>query len=321
MSSFDFLIPLASAFAFVALFLFFISLSKAMAKEKRASSIASNQDKSQNAFIFASTLIFRGAALRLLEFRWVFQKAKEISALLELNGRKLKADEVVSSALLVFVIALVAGSVIGASLLFGICLGICVIAGLYVIMRRKIHAVSFDMRQQVPDALRCIESCSRSGLSLYQSLLEASRECKGGLASAFGSAANRMALGETVKESLQTLTVFSEVPELKFVSIALEVQHISGGAIAPVLESARESVICELDLARTLEVQTAQAKMSATIVTFMPFLLLALFSFASPGFLSPFFSSIAGLFVLLLALLMQAAGIYLVRKIFAKARD
>ena len=46
----------------------------------------------------------------------------------------------------------------------------------------------------------------------------------------------------------------------------------------------------------------------------MPFLLVALFSLMSPDFLSPFFSSVLGMAVLALALVMQMAGVVIVRR-------
>ena len=85
----------------------------------------------------------------------------------------------------------------------------------------------------------------------------------------------------------------------------------------PVLEAARESVEGEIELARSLKVQTAQAKLSARIVTVMPFVLIALFSFMSPGFLDPFFASVPGMVLLALALVMQVGGVMLVRRTLA----
>ena len=47
----------------------------------------------------------------------------------------------------------------------------------------------------------------------------------------------------------------------------------------------------------------------------MPFVLIALFSLMSPGFLSPFFESMAGMALLAAALVMQVAGVVLVHRI------
>lgn len=104
-------------------------------------------------------------------------------------------------------------------------------------------------------------------------------------------------------------------PELVFLATALEIQHKTGGSMQRILEAARQSVVDELDLKRTLRTQTAQAKLSAQIVTAMPFALIGVFSLVSPGFLDPFFESAAGLILLAVAIGMQIAGISLVRRL------
>lgn len=109
----------------------------------------------------------------------------------------------------------------------------------------------------------------------------------------------------------------SQVPELSFIAVALDIQHQSGGSLAPVLESAKDSIESELDLMRSLRVQTAQAKLSASIVTIMPFVLVAFFSLMSPGFLAPFFASPIGIVLLAIALVMQVTGVLTVRHMLA----
>ena len=84
-----------------------------------------------------------------------------------------------------------------------------------------------------------------------------------------------------------------------------------------VLDAARDSVEGELALRRSLKVQTAQAKLSAQVVSVMPFALVAVFSLVSEDFLSPFFASPAGWALLGLALGMQAAGVGMVRRVLA----
>ena len=83
------------------------------------------------------------------------------------------------------------------------------------------------------------------------------------------------------------------------------------------MRSAEESVSRDLDLRRSLRVQTAQAKLSAQIVSIMPFALAFLLTAVDPGFLSPFFESSMGLCVLVIAVCMQATGVLLVRRMLA----
>ena len=97
-------------------------------------------------------------------------------------------------------------------------------------------------------------------------------------------------------------------------ALALDVQHQVGGSMRPVLEAARETVEGELALRRALRVQTAQARLSARVVTVMPFALVAVFSLVSKGFLDPFLQSPLGLGLLGLACAMEVAGVLAVRR-------
>ena len=105
--------------------------------------------------------------------------------------------------------------------------------------------------------------------------------------------------------------------ELAFVAVALDVQHQASGSMKQVLDAARDTVQSEIELRRALRVQTAQAKLSARVVSVLPFVLIAVFSLVSEGFLDPFFASPMGMALLAIALGMQAAGIVAVRRMLA----
>lgn len=81
-----------------------------------------------------------------------------------------------------------------------------------------------------------------------------------------------------------------------------------------ILESSTHAIKSDLALKRSLKTQTAQAKLSAQVITLMPFGLLAIFSLVSPGFLDPFFESFGGIALFGAAVVMQVAGVVLVRR-------
>lgn len=172
-------------------------------------------------------------------------------------------------------------------------------------------------RDAVPDALRAMGACFQSGLSLLQTFRQVASEARPPLSGLFARAAHRLETGRSVEEALAVFREGEGSAELAFVAVALSVQHESGGSMRQVLEAARETVEGEIELARSLRVQTAQAKLSARVVSVMPFALIALFSVISEGFLEPFFASAAGLALLGVALAMQLAGIVLVRRMLA----
>lgn len=173
------------------------------------------------------------------------------------------------------------------------------------------------VRDAVPDVLRSMGTCFEAGLSLQQTLSQVASETSGPLRTVFAHAAHVLEAGGSAEQALEDVKRGSGASELAFVAVALDVQHQTGGSMRQVLDAARDSVEGELALKRSLKVQTAQARLSAQVVSIMPFALVAVFSLVSEDFLAPFFASPAGFALLGLALGMQAAGVGMVRRVLA----
>jgi len=171
------------------------------------------------------------------------------------------------------------------------------------------------LREQLPDALRGLGMCFMAGLSLEQAFDQTAQECREPLRRELQRTVHDLHTGSTIRESLDSLDIRLAMDEMRFVSVALEIQHRTGGSMREVLDSAADSLLASFDLSRSLEVQTAQARMSARIVSIMPVALVVVLSIAMEGYLASFFSSPAGLALLLCAIGMQVAGILVIRKI------
>lgn len=204
------------------------------------------------------------------------------------------------------------GSAVGA-----VAIVTCALAGAAGLARAAADRRGDSVRDAVPDVLRSMGTCFDAGLSLQQTLAQVAREADGPLRSLFAHGAHVLDTGGSATEALGGLRQGSGASELAFVAVALDVQHQTGGSMRQVLDAARDSVEGELALRRSLKVQTAQAKLSAQVVSVMPFALVAVFSLVSEDFLSPFFASPAGWALLGLALGMQAAGVGMVRRVLA----
>lgn len=265
-------------------------------------------------FLMSGIKPFLGISKHLLKIAVVGDIAAQASMLLEEKGFKSSKPALVSILFVIMIAVFITATVLTGSMVFGVASSCITVISIGGYVKNRNDKATENMREDVPEVIRCMQSCFKSGFSLLQTLRYTSNEISGSLGRMFAKAADRLDVGDTTKEALSVLRQHSDVPELAFVAVALDVQHQTGGSIAPVLDSARESVEGELELVRTLRVQTAQAKLSATIVTIMPFVLIALFSLMSPDFLSPFFSSVQGCLLLALALVMQIAGVLSVRR-------
>ena len=225
------------------------------------------------------------------------------------TGETVLSVLLVAMAVMALVIGLVTGSVLGA-----VACTVSAACVLVVLVGSAKDKRVEKVREAVPSALESMSSCFSSGFTLLQTFHQVAGDTPGPLGATFAQSAHVLEMGGSAESALTVLREGAHASELAFVAVALDVQHQSGGAMRQVLEAATDTVKGELALRRSLRVQTAQAKLSARVVVVMPFILVAAFSLASPDFLSPFFSSVAGYALLSLAVIMQVAGIMLVRR-------
>lgn len=257
---------------------------------------------------------FMPAAAFLLRFEAVQAYASHLLRALGAKGYDSCAAQLVSLLLALVALCLTVGSVVAASLVFGVALAGCLVVMLGCWAKHSLERAADEFKEAIPDALRTMQTCFSVGHSLRQTFDQVAQRSDGPLSVLFGKAAGVLASGGTVHDSLDCLKKGADDPELLFLSTALEIQHRTGSSIQQVLEVTRGVVEGDLEMRRSLRTQTAQARLSARIVTVMPFALVALFSLLSEGFLSPFFESFVGICLLSCALLMQLGGVLLVRK-------
>lgn len=237
------------------------------------------------------------------------------------KGYETASDRVGGVVLLALVVSLLIGCLLSTSAVFGAMAAVCLALGLGMAAKQGREHQRESMREEVPDVLHAMSACFHAGYSLLQAFHHIAQETKGPLRRLFLRAESDLKTGSTASEALRRMREESELSELAFVTAALEIQHQTGGSLQQIIDSARDSVEGELALRRSLRVQTAQARLSMRVVTIMPFVLIALFSFISPDFLSPFFASPLGLAVFAFALGMQGAGVLCVRRLLDVGED
>ena len=171
------------------------------------------------------------------------------------------------------------------------------------------------MREELPNALNSMGACFHAGFTLLQTFEQLAHEIDGPLGSCFARARDALRTGATTQQALAQLQSDSAPQELAFVSVALRVQHASGGSMQHVLAAAADALSDELELKRSIRVQTAQARLSSKVVVGVTLGLVAVLSLTTKGFLDPFFHSPLGLALLVCAVCMQTGGIVMVRRL------
>lgn len=307
---------LAFCTAFFAVFLLSLSLIQGF-RSRIATSKAQSRSLSQNSLSasFVRNGIFwaKPVARLLLKFRACNKAIVTLRSIMDEKNIMTTEVNLLSFCVGALGIGALAFLMIGQSIAFALAASVCAVFIIVVILARQKDQRATFIREAIPDALRSMNVCFGAGLSLLQTFKQVASEIEDPLSSIFQRAANEL---ETGKSTSEALVVFKEssVDELAFIAIALDVQHKVGGSMQQVIDTVRESVESEIALRRALRVQTAQAKMSANVVSIMPLLLIALFSLISQDFLAPFFQSAAGFALLAVAIAMQVGGILIVRK-------
>lgn len=302
-------------FATLCLFLYIHDELKSLSARRHSQSLFGGADGPGSRLLRNGLLPFKSLSQKLLRIDYVNVLLQESVDVL-ISGRFSTGKvELCSLALPSAILVVLTGWLIGGSLLMGMLVLVGIVAALVSYLNFKKDKHSELMRESIPDALRSMSACSHVGFSLQQTFYQVASEIDEPLSGLFKKATHDLETGQSIETALRRFRDSAQVSELVFISVALDVQHRSGGSLRQVLDAARDSVESELELKRKLRVQTAQAKLSARIVSLMPFLLIAVFSFLSPGFLDPFFQSVAGVALLSIAVFMQMSGILIVRRI------
>lgn len=176
---------------------------------------------------------------------------------------------------------------------------------------RAYHA---KLEQGIPEALRLMGIALDSGSSLSMALEYAANSCSEPLASQLKRAVWDLQAGQGFDEAMEKLRQRTGGSEFAYLAVAMEIQHRAGGGLTYVLESVSHSLQQAAELKEELKTKTAQGRLSMRIVAVMPFALLVVLTAFSPGYVTGFFSSPLGIFLFLLAMLLEGAGIVFVRK-------
>lgn len=257
--------------------------------------------------------LFAGPGKLLFTLRIWRDAMRRIASALRVGG--FACDEAsIGSLVLAAMLALTVGGYLLGSWMAGVAFASCFFVAVSAWASRAFERRRDCIREALPDAVRAMSACFHAGYTLQQTFEQLQRELPGPVGSLFGSARDAMETGSTANQALAGLRGTTTVPELSFISVALEVQHRAGGSMRHVLDAACESLENELELRRSLRVHTAQARLSARVVTGVTIGLVGVLSLLTEDFLGPFFASPTGAGILCLAVVMQCAGILMIRK-------
>jgi Flp pilus assembly protein TadB len=210
----------------------------------------------------------------------------------------------------------------GAAVLFGLLGGpIAAVIGLaigwlstVVYQQVRVERRARLFAEQLPDGLQLIIGSLRSGFSLSQALESLVREGPQPVAAEFGRALAEHRLGADVSDALDRVAQRAQSDDLAWAVMAVRIQRDVGGNLAEILQTSVETMRERGRLRRHVRALSAEGRLSAWVLIFVP-LALGLFMFIyRRSYLMPLLTDPRGI------LLAAAGGVLFVIGIFWMTR-
>lgn len=202
------------------------------------------------------------------------------------------------------------GSVINAAVLIA---GAAVGANAWLNKRAGDRLEKFS--EQLPAVFKSVAAAINAGSSIQQALLHASDQIGPPAKEELAAVNEQIALGMPIDEALDLLHLRMPAIELDFILLGLSIQRRVGGNLISLLRQTADAIEARGRLRGNLKIETAQARLSATVIGFLPLLVMGLIAIIDPAFIAPMFTTPTGLAMLAIAIVAETAGFLILGRI------
>jgi tight adherence protein B len=194
-------------------------------------------------------------------------------------------------------------------------IGAAFLPWLYVGARKKRRLKLFE--HQLPDALDMIARALKAGHAFNGGLQMVVMEFTDPARIEFRKTLDEINFGLSYEDALRNMTERVDCTDLKFFVLSVIIQRQSGGNLAEILEKISSLIRERFKLFDKVRALTGEARISAFILTVLPFAIAAAIFILNPAYIEVLLREPVGRFMLLAAGLMMLMGIYVMRKMIA----
>jgi tight adherence protein B len=182
-------------------------------------------------------------------------------------------------------------------------------------VRRKVKAVRDEFAEQFPASLQVLASALRAGHSFNGALGVVVENAHEPARSELARVLQDDRLGVMPEDAMRRLARRMANRDIEQVALLAELQRTSGGNSAEILDTVVGTIRERAEIRRLVRALTAQGRMARWILTLLPVFLTAFLWLVHPEVMADFFSSGGGQIALVVAVLMVAAGSFLIQRI------
>jgi tight adherence protein B len=184
---------------------------------------------------------------------------------------------------------------------------------LLILSARRKRIVKIE--QQLPDAIDLMARALKAGHAFSGALQMVAEEGPEPIADEFRVTFDEVNYGIALQEALMSLSLRIPITDLRYFVIAVLIQRESGGNLSELLENISSLIRARLKLLGTIRVLSAEGRLSAWILSCLPFALAAVINLVNPGFLSVLFTDPIGPTLIGGALTLMVVGIFIMSRI------
>jgi tight adherence protein B len=173
--------------------------------------------------------------------------------------------------------------------------------------------------EQIPEVMALICRAVGSGIPLTEALRSVAREADSPSREEFAGVASEVAIGQPLEGALWKLHERAGLPEYAFFAVTIGLQAQTGGSLVETLQNLQDLVRKRVALSKRGKALAAEARMSATILSALPFVAAAGLAFLRPGFLDFFFYTPTGNRLLLIGFGLLGIGTLVMRQLIRRS--
>lgn len=231
------------------------------------------------------------------------------------SGHKITALTVVLvSIALGLVVFLVTSWLVGSALVglgFGTAFAVLPSLVIYIDYKKRIAKFEAGLVEAIDIMIRAL----RAGQPFNESMLLVAEELEGPVAEEFGITFAELNYGLAPKDAFDRMIDRVPCVTLKALAIVVLLQRETGGNLAEVLEKINGLLRGRFKFHRKVRTLSAEGRLSAWILTMVPFVLFGMLYLFSPGYVTTLVREPEGHKVITVAAVMMVIGILWIRKI------
>ncbi|MCR3956871.1 MAG: type II secretion system F family protein [Gudongella sp.] len=172
-----------------------------------------------------------------------------------------------------------------------------------------------QLNSQLPESLTILSNGLRAGFSFIQAMNVAATEMESPIRDEFLRIIRDNSIGKTLDETLLDFSNRTDDEDIDMFVTALIIQRKVGGNLAEILDTIAATIRDRMRIRGEVKTLTAQSKISAIIISLLPFGIAIFLLAINPEYIMELFQSTIGIILVVLAIFFQIIGAFIMMRL------